>query len=76
MNATLPVAIVMCRAIRRHFQLTGHRVGFKPAGGIRTVQEALGYRVLIEAELGIEWLSPKLFRIGASSLLDAILAAL
>jgi len=75
-NATLNVSTVMCRAIKRHFELTGHRVGFKPAGGIRTVEEALSYRVLIERELGLEWLDNKLFRIGASSLLDSIIAAL
>jgi len=75
-NATLPVATVMCTAIRRHFELSGHRIGFKPAGGIRSVEEALAYRVLIEQVLGVEWLSPQLFRIGASSLLDSIIAAL
>ncbi|TMS34703.1 hypothetical protein L596_002240 [Steinernema carpocapsae] len=72
-NATLLVAYTMCLAIKQHFEMTGKRVGFKPAGGIRTTQEALGYRVVVEKVLGKEWLTPELFRIGASSLLDDVL---
>ncbi|KAK0395017.1 hypothetical protein QR680_001066 [Steinernema hermaphroditum] len=73
-NATLEVAYIMCLVIKQHFEKTGKRVGFKPAGGIRTVEEALGFRALIEIVLGNEWLTPELFRIGASSLLDGIIA--
>jgi deoxyribose-phosphate aldolase len=71
-NATLPVALVMVRAIRDYFELTGRRVGFKPAGGISTTKSALGMLTLIREELGTEWLVPELFRIGASSLLTDI----
>ncbi|KAL4718698.1 hypothetical protein ACJJTC_004996 [Scirpophaga incertulas] len=71
-NATLPVGLVMCRAIRHFYQQTGIKVGLKPAGGIKTVSDTLDWLVLVKVELGSEWLSPKLFRIGASSLLDVI----
>uniref|UniRef100_A0A3P9JMU4 deoxyribose-phosphate aldolase n=1 Tax=Oryzias latipes TaxID=8090 RepID=A0A3P9JMU4_ORYLA len=71
-NATYPVAIVMLRAIRDYFLCTGHKVGFKPAGGIRTAQESLVWLTLIKEELGSEWLHPHLFRLGASSLLADI----
>uniref|UniRef100_A0A4W6EK10 deoxyribose-phosphate aldolase n=1 Tax=Lates calcarifer TaxID=8187 RepID=A0A4W6EK10_LATCA len=71
-NATYPVAIVMVRAIRNYFLCSGHKVGFKPAGGIRTAQEALVWLTLIKEELGNDWLCPHLFRLGASSLLADI----
>ncbi|KAI4803167.1 hypothetical protein KUCAC02_006723 [Chaenocephalus aceratus] len=71
-NATYPVAIVMVRAIRDYFLCTGQKVGFKPAGGIRTAQESLVWLTLIKEELGNDWLSPLLFRLGASSLLADI----
>nr|XP_061809709.1 deoxyribose-phosphate aldolase-like isoform X2 [Nerophis lumbriciformis] len=71
-NATYPVAVVMVRAIRDYFLRTGHKVGFKPAGGIRTAKESLVWLVLIKEELGNDWLSPHLFRLGASSLLADI----
>ncbi|KAM4523281.1 deoxyribose-phosphate aldolase [Fundulus diaphanus] len=71
-NATYPVAIVMLRAIRDYFLRTGHKVGFKPAGGIRTAQESLVWLNLIKDELGNDWLHPHLFRLGASSLLADI----
>ncbi|XP_030641883.1 deoxyribose-phosphate aldolase isoform X2 [Chanos chanos] len=71
-NATYPVAIVMVRAIRDYYLRTGHKVGFKPAGGIRTAQESLVWLALMKEELGNEWLSPHLFRLGASSLLADI----
>lgn len=71
-NATLPVSLVMCRAIRDYRDQTGHVVGFKPAGGLRTARDALDWQVLMAEELGREWLSPDLFRIGASSLLGDI----
>ena len=68
-NATLPVALVMLRAIRDFHAFTGHRVGFKPAGGIRTAKEACLWLTLMKEELGDRWTQPDLFRIGASSLL-------
>ena len=55
---------------------TGHQVGIKVSGGVRTVEEALVYRSIVESILGPEWLTPTLFRIGASSLLDDVLARL
>lgn len=71
-NATLEVSLVMCRMIREYFETTGYRVGFKPAGGIGTAKLALNYLVLIKEELGNDWLTPELFRFGASSLLGDI----
>ncbi|XP_017281775.1 deoxyribose-phosphate aldolase [Kryptolebias marmoratus] len=71
-NATYPVAVVMVRAIRDYYLITGHKVGFKPAGGIRTSQESLVWLTLIKEELGNDWLCPHLFRLGASSLLADI----
>ena len=71
-NATLPVSLVMLRAIRDYRDVTGHIVGFKPAGGIRTAKESLAWLALVKEELGNKWLSPKLFRFGASSLLADI----
>ena len=71
-NATLPVRLVMLRTIRDHHARTGVRVGFKPAGGLRTAKDALNWQVLMMEELGRDWLAPELFRIGASSLLGDI----
>ena len=71
-NATLPVTLVMLRAIRDYFEATGTRVGYKPAGGISKAKDALMYLALIKEELGDRWLSPDLFRFGASSLLGDI----
>lgn len=71
-NATFPVALVMLRAIREYYQKTGYKVGFKPAGGIRSAKEALSWLALMKEELGDEWTHPNLFRIGASSLLGDI----
>ena len=71
-NATLPVSLVMLRMIRDFQQKTGHRVGFKPAGGIRTAKQALEWQILMKEELGREWLEPELFRFGASGLLTDI----
>ena len=71
-NATLPYSLVMVRAIRDYFRLTGYRVGYKPAGGISTAKDAIAYLVLIKEELGNAWLDPQLFRFGASSLLGDI----
>ncbi|MCP5036228.1 MAG: deoxyribose-phosphate aldolase [Rhodobacteraceae bacterium] len=71
-NATLPVSLVMIRAIRDYYQRTGFRVGYKPAGGISKAKDAVTYLTLIKDELGDDWLSPHLFRFGASSLLGDI----
>ncbi|MDR5653271.1 deoxyribose-phosphate aldolase [Ruixingdingia sedimenti] len=71
-NATLPVALVMARAIRDYHDRTGFRVGFKPAGGISKAKDALVYLALMREELGREWCQPDLFRFGASSLLGDI----
>lgn len=68
-NATLAVSLVMVRAIREYFQKTGFRVGFKPAGGIRSAKDALSFMAMMKEELGNEWLNNNMFRIGASSLL-------
>jgi deoxyribose-phosphate aldolase len=71
-NATLPVGLVMTRAIRDYRERTGHLVGLKPAGGIRSARESLDWLALIKDELGDRWLRPDLFRFGASSLLTDI----
>jgi deoxyribose-phosphate aldolase len=71
-NATLPFGLVMVRAIRDFTERTGYRVGFKPAGGIRTAKQALEWEILMKEELDDAWLHPDLFRIGASSLLTDI----
>ena len=71
-NATLPVSLVMLRAIRDYRDRTGFTVGFKPAGGLKTAKDALNWQVLMAEELGRDWLRPDLFRIGASSLLGDI----
>jgi len=71
-NATLPVSLTMIRAIRDYHQRTGHRVGYKPAGGISKAKDALVYLALMKDELGDRWLQPDLFRFGASSLLGDI----
>jgi len=71
-NATLPFSLIMCRAIRDYHERTGFKIGFKPAGGIRTGKDALAWLTLIKEELGDEWLNADLFRFGASSLLGDI----
>ena len=71
-NATLPVTLVMLRAIRAYHSRTGFRVGYKPAGGISKAKDAITYLALIKEELGDRWLRPDLFRFGASSLLGDI----
>lgn len=71
-NATLPVSLVMVRAIRNYYEKTGYKVGFKPAGGIRKAKEAITWLILIKEELGDEWLNANLFRFGASGLLGDI----
>jgi deoxyribose-phosphate aldolase len=71
--ATLPVALVMLEAIRDVHDETGRAVGFKPAGGIRTSKQAIQHLVLVHETLGPDWLTPDLYRLGASSLLNDVL---
>lgn len=71
-NATLPVSLVMCRAIRDYRAASGQIVGFKPAGGIRSAKDAMNWLVLMKEELGLRWMQPDLFRFGASSMLADI----
>ncbi|MGB7211123.1 MAG: deoxyribose-phosphate aldolase [Gemmatimonadales bacterium] len=71
-NATLPVGLVMARCIRDYLERTGHRVGLKPAGGIRAAKDSLDWLMMMKDELGDAWLRPELFRFGASSLLTDI----
>ncbi len=71
-NATLPIGLVMVRAIRDYYERTGHKVGFKPAGGIRSAKSSLDWLILMKEELGNDWLHNTLFRIGASGLLSDI----
>jgi deoxyribose-phosphate aldolase len=71
-NATLPVSLVMVRALREYGERTGMAVGFKPAGGIKTAKQALDWMATMKDELGRSWLEPSLFRYGASSMLGDI----
>jgi deoxyribose-phosphate aldolase len=71
-NATMEVSLIMCRMIRAYYERTGHKVGFKPAGGLRTAKQAMNWQILMKEELGDAWLMPDLFRIGASALLTDI----
>lgn len=72
-SATLPVVYVMCEAIKDFYEKTGLKIGIKAAGGIRTTKDAIEYILLVKEILGDEWLTPELFRIGASSLLNDLL---
>lgn len=71
-NATLPVSLVMVRALRDYLDKTGYRIGFKPAGGMRTAKDALNWQFLMMEEMGRDWLEPDLFRLGASAMLADI----
>ena len=71
-NATLPVSLVMLRALRDYREATGYDIGFKPAGGIRTAKDAINWLVLMREELGLAWTRNDLFRYGASGLLTDI----
>jgi deoxyribose-phosphate aldolase len=71
-NATLPVSLVMIRALRDYGAVTGQMIGFKPAGGMKQAKEALAWQILMKEELGRDWLNPDLFRFGASSMLGDI----
>jgi deoxyribose-phosphate aldolase len=72
-NATLPVTLIMLEAIRDHFYETGIRIGMKPAGGIKSAKEALAYLVMVNEVLGADWMTPDLFRFGASTLANDVL---
>jgi len=74
--ATPPVTLVMLEAIRDHYYATGRRIGMKPAGGVRTAKQSLHYLVLVKETLGDAWLTPDLFRFGASALLNDVLMQL
>ena len=71
--ATLPVTLVMMEAVRDFYAATGRRIGVKPAGGIRTAKDAIRYLVLVNETAGPDWLTPDLFRLGASSVLNDLL---
>lgn len=71
-NATLPVSLTMLRALRDYGERTGVRIGFKPAGGMKTAKDAIAWQILMKEELGRDWLEPELFRLGASSMLGDI----
>lgn len=71
--ATLPVTLVMLEAIRDYYAITGIKIGMKPAGGIRTAKQSLHYLVLLNETLGLDWMTPELWRFGASSLLNDVL---
>ena len=75
-NATLPVTLVMLEAIRDFYHATGKKIGMKPAGGISNAKLALAYLVVLYETLGAEWMTPAMFRLGASSLLNDILMQL
>jgi deoxyribose-phosphate aldolase len=72
-NATLPITLLMLEAVRDWFDQTGELIGVKPAGGIRTAKDALKYLVVVKETAGERWLTPELFRFGASSLLNDVL---
>ncbi|WP_323020377.1 deoxyribose-phosphate aldolase [Pararhodobacter sp.] len=71
-NATIPVSLTMVRALRDYGERTGVKIGFKPAGGMKTGKDALSWQILMKEELGRDWLQPDLFRFGASSMLGDI----
>jgi deoxyribose-phosphate aldolase len=71
--ATAPVVLVMLEAVRDFYEMTQKRIGVKPAGGIRNTKDAIKQLVLVKETAGEEWLNPKLFRIGASALLNDLL---
>ena len=74
--ATPEAALVMCKAIRDYYNLTGTKVGFKAAGGIKTIDDALGYSTIVREVLGEEWIKEGLFRIGTSRLANLLAAEL
>ena len=75
-GASLVAAYVMCQCIKEYYEKTGRKVGFKAAGGVRTTEDALNYYAVVKEVLGDEWLNQDLFRLGASSLANAVLSSL
>ena len=75
-GASLEAAYVMCQCIKEYYEKTGRKVGFKAAGGVRTTEDALHYYAVVKDVLGDEWLNTDLFRLGASSLANAVLSSL
>lgn len=75
-GATPEAVVVMCDAIRDYFDFSGKKIGIKVAGGVRTTEEAVMYYTIVKQILGDEWLTPELFRLGASSLANALLSSL
>ena len=75
-GASFEAAYVMCACIKDYYEKTGRKVGFKAAGGVRSAHDALCYYAIVRSVLGDEWLSPDYFRLGASSLANAVLSAL
>lgn len=73
-GASLEATYVMCQCIKEYFEKTGNRVGFKAAGGVATTDDAVNYYTIVKEVLGEEWLTPDLFRIGASRLANALLS--
>lgn len=72
--ATPEAAYVMCEAIKEYYEKTGNKIGFKPAGGINTVNDALIYYTIVKEILGKEWLNNELFRLGTSRLANLLLS--
>ena len=72
-NATLPITLLMLQAVKDWYDQTKIQIGVKPAGGIRTAKDAIKYLVVVKETAGQEWLTPKYFRFGASSLLNDVL---
>ena len=75
-GASLEAAYVMCQCIKEYYEVTGRKVGFKASGGVRTTEEALCYYAVVKEVLGDEWLNQDYFRIGASSLANAVLSSM
>ena len=75
-GASLEAAYVMCQCIKEYHEKTGNMVGFKPAGGVRTPEEAVGYYCIVKEVLGEKWLTNEYFRIGASGLANNLLSAI
>lgn len=73
-GASLEAAYVMCQCIREYYEKTGRKIGFKPAGGVSTTDDALGYYTIVKAVLGEEWLDNEYFRLGASRLANNLLS--
>ncbi|MBK6951231.1 MAG: deoxyribose-phosphate aldolase [Crocinitomicaceae bacterium] len=75
-GATPEAAEIMCEVIKNHFAKTGKKIGFKPSGGIRTIEQAITYLEIVKRVNGANWIQPELFRIGASTLYDAVISEL